>query len=507
MATEYWGTPELLTVSASPTPTSTQFTVSSAGNLLVKQYILVKVSGAFQRAQITAIAGNALTVAGLTGTPDTPGEVRNGRQLIKNATLNAGAVLNAASATDLKTVNTTYAPAGLKYLLTDTARLYRFDPTSSATGNDVTVIAPTTGPGRWLLVNLGGGGGLGGKLLLVDPSHPSATDASNGSLPFATFTAGLDAAANITGAVLQVAPGDYTSEDPGTSIWVSVNHSKLTIEGLGDRAALAQGAGVVLLPDIGFQGASGTQVVIRNLTCSAVHLFRTTGSNGNVLIEGVRFTGASGVSENGDALNGEALSFEDAGVTNGDRSAMTVRLRNCSLPAAPIWWAYADPNSLFPVGPQNQNATIALEECTFASGCSMPADTSAPAFAYEVRGGRFLGAHTVGTGIGDYLFVYPDYTAAELRGRVTFGTDLTFNRCLFRAGSSVLEFANNSLNNTVRVNACDLRADYGTSASNVVSKAGGSGTKVFQNAGSIASGIARTVQSGITNTTVTTAFI
>lgn len=158
MADSYWGaSPELLTVSVSPSPTATGFTVSSAANLVAAtvdhpgQFILVKVAGVHQRAQIQSIIGNAITlVSPLSGAPDTPGEVVNSRELIGKASLNNSAVFNASSVADLKTVNTTQARSGLKYQIAGIG-LYQLNKGSAATADDYTVIAPTTGDGRWIL--------------------------------------------------------------------------------------------------------------------------------------------------------------------------------------------------------------------------------------------------------------------------------------------------------------------------------------------------------------------
>lgn len=158
MADTYWGaSPEILTVSASPPPTTTGFTVSNATNLLPTtvdhpgQYILVKVAGVHQRAQIQSIVGNAITLtAPLSGVPDTPGEVVNSRELIAKDKLNSQAVFHAADATDLKTVNTTRAKDNLKYYIPNVG-MYRFSSSSTATGDDYRVITPTAGPGRFLL--------------------------------------------------------------------------------------------------------------------------------------------------------------------------------------------------------------------------------------------------------------------------------------------------------------------------------------------------------------------
>lgn len=151
MADEYWGqSPESLTVSASPAPTSTVFTVNDATNLLAGQYIQVQVSSAYETKQILSKAGNAITLASaLSGAPDVPGSVLNSRQLMKKSILLNGGVFGASSVSDLKTVDTTRAPDGLKYLIADIG-MYRLNKASSATADDCQIIAPTTGTGRWI---------------------------------------------------------------------------------------------------------------------------------------------------------------------------------------------------------------------------------------------------------------------------------------------------------------------------------------------------------------------
>lgn len=150
MATLFPGSaPEILTVSASPTPTSTVFTVSSATNLIQGQWINVEVSAAFERAKITGITGNQLTVTGLSGAPDVPGEVRNTRTLIAVSHIQGAGVFNASTVADLKTVDATYAPSGLKYNIPQGAVL-GFNTVSGLTSDELSVFAPTTGTGQWV---------------------------------------------------------------------------------------------------------------------------------------------------------------------------------------------------------------------------------------------------------------------------------------------------------------------------------------------------------------------
>lgn len=152
MATLFPGyAPEILTVSASPTPTSTVFTVSSATNLIVGQWINVKVSSAFQRAKITNISSNQLTVTGLSGAPDTPGEVRNTRTLIAVSHIQSAGLFEAADVADLKTVDTTYAPAGLKYVL-QTGEIYRWQTGTGLTADDDAIVTSDYS-GQWVKIS------------------------------------------------------------------------------------------------------------------------------------------------------------------------------------------------------------------------------------------------------------------------------------------------------------------------------------------------------------------
>lgn len=158
MATEFYGqTPISLTVSASPTPTASQFTVSDDTDLVAEQFILVKVGGDFERTKIESKPGsNVLNVNtgayALSGAPDTPGEVRSTRSLVRTSTENLKGIYPAANIADLKTVDTTYASSGLKYIVQDLGHIYELDTGSSATADDVRIIAPTTGPGRWFML-------------------------------------------------------------------------------------------------------------------------------------------------------------------------------------------------------------------------------------------------------------------------------------------------------------------------------------------------------------------
>lgn len=413
MADTYWGqSPETLTVSASPTPTATNFTVSSATNLLVNQYILVQVSSALQRAQITAKAGNALTVTGLTGAPDTPGAVHSGRQLLKNDLLNVGAVFNADDVADLKTVPTTSAPAGLKYLLADSDRMYRLDPASSAAADDVTVIAPTTGPGRWLLISNANDNGLGGSIFLVDPNHPSAYDRShdtpatgNSRAPFVTVNSAASffgsSDQSIAGGILQIAPGDYTSEG---YVGIYLDAGSATIEGLafgrpmiGTVAALKD---QVRLSDLFLQlpVASGTpyQVVVRNLTVASLMLQNHgagdfLGSNpAHYVFENLQFSGGSNAGEAVLLLNGHKTTE----IT--DLYGYKATFKGCGF-FGQLWYEQEYGGD----GPRPQNITFTFEDCIFNSA-TLPMGTSGMTCLF--RNCVFFGDFHFGNATATFIF-------------------------------------------------------------------------------------------------------
>lgn len=153
MATEFPGqAPTTTTVESSPSPTTTVFTVADATDLIEGQWINVQVSSSLERAKISSISSNEITLtSALSGVPDTPGEVRSTRTLIKTSTMQGAGVFNADDVADLKGEDFTYAPAGLKHFVPELG-IYQYDPNSSDTGDDELVIDPTTGPGRTLLV-------------------------------------------------------------------------------------------------------------------------------------------------------------------------------------------------------------------------------------------------------------------------------------------------------------------------------------------------------------------
>lgn len=91
MAVSLWGQSTLLstTVSASPTPTTTVFTVASITGFMQAMYIEVMVGGIYYRRQISTISGSQITLGtALPGVPDTPGSVQFKGELITNDHLN-----------------------------------------------------------------------------------------------------------------------------------------------------------------------------------------------------------------------------------------------------------------------------------------------------------------------------------------------------------------------------------------------------------------------------------
>lgn len=154
MAYSFWGqSPATTTVSASPSPTNTIFTVASATDLLPLQYITVRVGGIDERAQILSKSGNQITlVSALSGVPDVPGLVRSGRELVKNSKLNIGWVGIAASIADLASTALTNAVNYLKAHLPGYG-LYMLNP--DATYPADSEMAITNGSYQWTMDVMG----------------------------------------------------------------------------------------------------------------------------------------------------------------------------------------------------------------------------------------------------------------------------------------------------------------------------------------------------------------
>lgn len=146
----YGANPTTTTVLASPTPTSSVFTVASAVDFLVGQYILVQIGSDFERVKIDAITGAQITLAApLSTAPATSAAVKSGRELLGNTKLNNGAIFRADTQAELLAINTTNAPDKLRYELPD--GIYKLDLSSSKTADGYFVLTPDTGPGRWIL--------------------------------------------------------------------------------------------------------------------------------------------------------------------------------------------------------------------------------------------------------------------------------------------------------------------------------------------------------------------
>lgn len=212
MADTFWGeTPEELTVSASPTPTTTVFTVSDGTNLVEKQYILVKVSGVYLRAKIATggVSGNVVTLAAaLSGAPDTPGSVLNSRELIKRDDLVKAGMFRADDPGDLGSVDVTRALDGMKYFVSQKGA-YRRDASSARPADGELVKDPNSGSGQWLWET--DNGNLAGAHLapLIFDSLPCVTS----TVDFAsmnTLTGASSSAITVSGArsgdLVQVQP-------------------------------------------------------------------------------------------------------------------------------------------------------------------------------------------------------------------------------------------------------------------------------------------------------------
>jgi len=148
-ASEFWGqSPFATTVLASPTPTTTQFTVGDAIELVQGQWVLVEVDGEFERTKITVLSGNQLTVSpALSQAPDVPGELRSGRTLVRNTLLNQGAVFHADTPADLIALDTNVAKPGLKYAIPQEG--YSIWRPTSASPADGYVVRDSDVLGQW----------------------------------------------------------------------------------------------------------------------------------------------------------------------------------------------------------------------------------------------------------------------------------------------------------------------------------------------------------------------
>ena len=64
-----------------------------------------------------------------------------------------------ANVAAMKAIDATTRQDGMLCVLDSANNVWKFDSSSSATGDDIEVIQPTSGTGRWLVVSGGGGGG------------------------------------------------------------------------------------------------------------------------------------------------------------------------------------------------------------------------------------------------------------------------------------------------------------------------------------------------------------
>lgn len=149
---QYFGeNPITTTVQASPAPTTTVFTVGSAVDFVEGQYILVEISGDFERVKIDSITGAQFTLAEPLSTPPTAGaSVKSGRTLLRNTLFNDSSIYHADTISDVKAIPTTDAPDNLRYQVPGLGVL-RLDKASTATADDLFIYAPDSGPGRWIL--------------------------------------------------------------------------------------------------------------------------------------------------------------------------------------------------------------------------------------------------------------------------------------------------------------------------------------------------------------------
>lgn len=147
--------PEVLTVAASPAPTDTIFTVSDGTNLVASQWINVEVGGTFERGKILTVVGDVVTlVSALSGAPDTPGEVRNTRELITISDTQKLGVYNALTVDDVSGGDMTYLPAGTKIHVPEVG-LYRLSTATGITPDGKYAIDATNSTNEHLLEVLG----------------------------------------------------------------------------------------------------------------------------------------------------------------------------------------------------------------------------------------------------------------------------------------------------------------------------------------------------------------
>lgn len=137
------------TVEASPSPTSTQFTLTNIGNLRVGHIIYVDVSSTAEKTSITGISGSQVTVSpALPGSPDVPGEVTSYSESLTNDKLNLSSIWDAVDLTELANVDTTNMAEGTRATVKDVGIMYRWQPGTDNFADGLTVINGTSG--QWI---------------------------------------------------------------------------------------------------------------------------------------------------------------------------------------------------------------------------------------------------------------------------------------------------------------------------------------------------------------------
>jgi len=157
-------------------------------------------------------------------------------------------------------LNTTTLGDGAVVYCAENKGEYQLDRTSTAVPDGNTVIAPTTGPGRWLL--LAGGGGAGGPpwtvLKVVDVGTTVPVPDQNGSadFPYGTIQAAVDAGA--TRLMLVGGPSAENVVVPGGELAITVADfqafpgaiASVTFSAPGSFSAqLAGRIGAITMPD------------------------------------------------------------------------------------------------------------------------------------------------------------------------------------------------------------------------------------------------------------------
>lgn len=136
----------------------------------------------------------------------------NGDEPVAASKQNNGATFNAATVTDLKTVDTSTAPDGLKYQDYAERNGYQFNSSSTETADEYFIVDPTTGGGKWI-IGPDSGESEFNSLCYSIPEHLPAVQAT---LDFSSISAG--AIGTQTVAVDGAASGDLVTLGPPSSI-------------------------------------------------------------------------------------------------------------------------------------------------------------------------------------------------------------------------------------------------------------------------------------------------